>query len=200
MLHHTPLETLKKRWKFLFIIGLIIGLAVGGLTLLFPLSYRADAQVLIISRSGSGVDPYTALRVAERVGENIVQVMRTNDFYSKVKEQQNSTIDWSFFEQKNELEKRKTWQKTITPSVVNGTGVVNVSAYHPNSAQAIYLADTAVKTLVSKGWEYVGGDVEIKIINSPVVTKWPVQPSVVMNAFLGFVVGVLFSGLMAVKR
>jgi capsular polysaccharide biosynthesis protein len=200
MLHHTPLQILKKRWKFLFIIGILVALVAGGLTLLFPLSYRADAQVLIISKTRTGVDPYTVVRAAERVGENIVQVMKTNDFYGKVKDQANSQVDWKFFEQKNEREKRKLWQKTVVPSVVYGTGVLNVSAYHPDAMQSAYLANAAVNALAQKGWEYVGGDVEIKVVNSPVVTKWPVRPSVPMNAVLGFVVGILVGGLVVVKR
>ncbi|MBI2437014.1 MAG: hypothetical protein HYV41_04725 [Candidatus Magasanikbacteria bacterium] len=200
MFTHTPLQLLKRRSKMLFTIGLIVGLSAGGLTLLFPLSYRADAQVLIISKTRTGVDPYTVVRAAERVGENIVQVMKTNDFYGKVKEQQNNKIDWSFFEQKNEREKRKLWQKAVVPSVVYGTGVLNVSAYHPDSAQAVYLADAVVKALASKGWEYVGGDVEIKVVNSPVVSKWPVRPNVGMNVFLGFIVGILVGGLVVVRK
>ncbi|MFA6427659.1 MAG: hypothetical protein WCW16_04445 [Candidatus Magasanikbacteria bacterium] len=197
---NSPLHTLLRRWKLLFVFGLIVGILSAGATFLFPLSYRADAQVLIISQSRYGVDPYTVVRSAERVGENIAQVMRTNDFYQKVKEQTSYVIDWNYFEKLNEREKRKLWGKTIVPSVVYGTGVLQVSAYHPNPDQANQLAGAAISALASKGWEYVGGDVAIKVVNDPVVSKWPVRPNVALNAVLGFVVGVLLTGLVVVKK
>ena len=200
MLHHSPISLLKKRWKFLLVVGIILGILSGIVTILFPLSYRADAQVLIISKSRYGVDPYTVVRSAERVGENIAQVMRTNDFYNKVKDQKDFSVDWSYFDDSSEREKRKIWNKTMSPSVVYGTGVLNVSTYHPDKNQALQLAGASVNALSAKGWEYVGGDVTIKVINEPIVTKFPVRPNILLNVLLGFVVGVLFSGLFVVKK
>ncbi|PLX28867.1 hypothetical protein C0581_00705 [Candidatus Parcubacteria bacterium] len=200
MLHNSPLVLLKKRWKFIMVVGIILGILSGIVTMLFPLNYRADAQVLIISKSRYGVDPYTVVRSAERVGENITQVMRTNDFYNKVKEQKESSVDWSYFDDNNEREKRKLWNKTMNPSVVYGTGVLNVSMYHPDKTQASALASAAVSALSAKGWEYVGGDVTIKVINEPIVTKFPVRPNVLLNMILGFIVGLLFSGFVVIKR
>ncbi len=200
MLHHTPLNLLKRRWKLLFLVGLIVALVAGLFTLLFPMNYRADAQVLIISKSRYGVDPYTVVRSAERVGENIAQVMKTNDFYEKVKDQKGYIIDWGYFDKRIERTKRKLWKKTISPNVVFGTGVLNVSAYHKDSHEALQLAGAAVDALASKGWEYVGGDVTIKVVNDPIVTKWPVRPNIFLNMLLGFMVGVLISGLGVVRK
>ena len=85
-------------------------------------------------------------------------------------------------------------------SVVYGTGVLNVSAYSPDPTQAMQLAGAASDTLVSKGWQYVGGDVTLQVVNHPVVSKWPVRPNLVVNAFLGFLVGVLMGALIVVRK
>jgi len=180
--------------------GIIVAIIAGIITALFPLQYRADAQVLIISQSRYGVDPYTVIRSAERVGENISQVMKTSDFYNKVRELGQAGIDWSQFEGLNDRDKRKKWEKTIEPSVVYGTGVLNVSAYSVDSAEAQALAAAAANTLVSKGWEYVGGDVTIKIVNQPIVTRYPVRPNILINVVLGFIVGILLTSLMVVRK
>ncbi|MFA7245523.1 MAG: Wzz/FepE/Etk N-terminal domain-containing protein [Candidatus Magasanikbacteria bacterium] len=197
---HTPLRLVFKKWKLIFVFGLLAAILSGGISLLFPLQYRADAQVLIISQSRYGVDPYTVVRSAERVGENIAQVMKTDDFYNKVKEQKNYEIDWNYFENKNEREKRKLWQKTLVPSVVYGTGVLNVSAFHKDPDVAKKIANAASESLVAKGWEYVGGDVNIKIVNQAVVTKFPVRPNILMNVVLGFLVGMFFMSLLVVRK
>lgn len=196
----SPLHTLLRRWKMVALAGVLIGVVAGLLTLAFPLQYRADAQVLIISQSRYGVDPYTVVKSAERVGENIIQVMRTNDFYRKVREQVGHDIDWKRFDNLDERNRRKLWNKTIAPSVVYGTGVLNVSAYHTDKVQAERLAGAAVDALAAKGWEYVGGDVTIKVVNEPVVTKWPVRPNIALNALLGFILGVLGASFIIVRK
>lgn len=190
-LQHPPLKVLMSFWKLILFAGIVAALVVGVVTALFPRQYRADAQVLIISQSRYGVDPYTAAKSAERVGENLVQVMGTNDFYQKVITQSNRQLDLSKFEKLSERAKRKLWQKTLDVSVVYGSSVLNVGAYNTNKEQAKEWAGAVVDVLSSKGWEYVGGDVIIKTVNDPVATNYPVRPNLLLNAFLGFVVGVL---------
>ena len=200
MFHHTSLNNLGRRWKLILAIGIITGVLAGLVTLLFPLQYRADAQVLIISKSRSGVDPYTVVKSAERIGENIVQVMKTSDFYLKVKNQPGYGVNWDLFDSKSERERRKLWNKTIGASVVYGTGVLNISAYHKDAEQAKQLAGASATTLAAKGWEYVGGDVAIKVVNDPVTTKWPVRPNILINAVLGFLVSVLLASVVLARK
>lgn len=197
---HSPLHILKKNIKVLVLAGMLVGLASLLVSLLFPLQYRADAQVFIISKSRYGVDPYTIVKSAERVGENIAQVVQTDDFYQKVISTEGYILDLSQFEGVPERTKRKRWQKTMSSNVVFGTGVLNVSAYHEDPNQAKAFAGAAVDTLVAKGWEYVGGDVTMKVVNKPIVTKFPVRPNVVVNAILGCVLGVLLMGVIVLRR
>lgn len=199
MFHH-PARLLKKRAKVIGIAGLLVGLIALLVSLLMPLEYRADAQVLIISQSRYGVDPYTVVRSAERVGENIAQVMETDDFYQKVVSQSSFGLDTRRFENVPERTKRKRWIKAIDGSVVFGTGVMNVSAYHKDKNQARAFATAASRALVEKGWEYIGGDVTIKIVNNAVASKWPVRPNLLLNTLLGFLVGVLVMGAAIVGR
>ncbi|HQF56908.1 MAG TPA: hypothetical protein PK831_00160 [Candidatus Magasanikbacteria bacterium] len=197
---NSPLTILKKRYKFIIFSGLLIGTVALLVSLLFPLEYRADAQALIISKSRYGVDPYTVVKSAERVGENLVQVIGTSDFYNKVMLQAGYNIDRTKFDKLSERERRKLWQKTVKSSVVYGTGVVNVSAYDSNVNQAKQLAGATVDALAAKGWEYVGGDVTIKVVNQPVVTRFPVRPNIILNFAMGFVVGMVLSSLLVIKK
>src|SRR3989339_970919 len=169
-LQSTPFKVLVSRYRLIIFSGLVVGL---GLILFFlvlsfvrvmPLEYRADAQALIISQSRYGVDPYTAAKSAERGGENLIQVMKTNDFYQKVITQSNRQLDLSKFDELSERAKRKLWQKTLDTSVVYGSSVLNVGIYNTNKEQAKEWAGAVVDTLSSKGWEYVGGDVIIKTV------------------------------------
>jgi capsular polysaccharide biosynthesis protein len=198
-LQHSPLQVLLKRWKFIFLIGLVVAVLAAGVSLLFPLEYRADAQVLIMSQL-RGADPYTAAKSAERVGENLVQIIKTNDFYNKVMQQPGFELDKSKFVNVSERAKRKNWQKTVSASVVYGTGVLNVSAYHTSPAQAMQYAAATAAVLTGQGWQYTGNDVIIKVVNDPVATSWPMRPNIVLNAILGLVLGMLVGGMLVVRK
>lgn len=200
MFDHHPTTILRRRSKIIVLTGVIVALATFLVTLLFPMEYRADAQVFIISQSRYGVDPYTVVKSAERIGENITQVMKTNDFYQKVIAQPGYQLDTTRFQNVPERIKRERWEKTISGSVVFGTGVLNVSAYHRNPEQAQAFAGAAVDTLVERGKEYVGGDVTMKVVNYPVVTRFPARPNIVVNTVLGFIVGVVFMSVIVLRK
>ncbi len=199
-LHRAPWEILIRRWRLLAFAGFIAALLAVLASLIFPWEYRADAQILIISKSRYGVDPYTAVKSAERVGENLAQVVGTNDFFNKVMSQSGYNLEQSRFTNVAERIKRKRWQKTVEASVVYGTGVLNVSAYHKDKIQAEQLAGAVATTLVSSGWEYVGGDVGFKIVNEPVATRFPARPNLLTNAILGFITGLLLMSVVIIRK
>lgn len=200
MFHHQPARVLKKRSKVILLVGLLVAILSLITSMLFPLQYRADAQLYIISGARYGADPFTIVKSAERIGENITQIMKTNDFYQKVIAQPGYQLDLSEFQNVEERVKRKRWKKTINGSVVFGTGVLNVSAYHENPEQAKAFAGAAVDTLVERGREYVGTDVTMKVVNHPVATKYPVRPNLVVNTILGFFLGVLGMSVIVLRK
>ncbi len=187
--------------KRLFFAGILVAVLALLLSFLSPVQYRADAQVYILSTSRYGLDPYTVAKSAERIGENLAQVIKTSDFSGKVLMNQNFQLDRSYFDNAgSEREKRKRWEKSVEASVVFGTGVLNVSAYHKDPNQAIAYNSAIVETLVSQGSEYVGEDVEMKVVNQPVATNLPVRPNFLMNAVVGFAVGVFLMAFLVVRR
>ena len=200
MFSTSPAQTLLRRSKAIILTGLILAVVSVVITVLFPLEYRADAQVLVITQSRYGVDPYTAAKSAERVGENLVQVIGTSDFFQKVMTQGDYGIDKSHFANVSERVKRKRWRETISSSVSFGTGILNVSLYGRSQSQAIALARASVDALVTRGWEYIGKDVVLKVVNDPVATRWPVRPNIPVNMALGFFVGLVGAALVVLKR
>ena len=192
--------TLVRRGKIIFGVGVLFALIGLGISFAFPLEYRADAGVLIVPKTRFGVDPYTVVKSAERVGDNLAAVMKTDDFRAKVKSLEGTNLDWGKFETLTPREKRRTWPQMVNASVVYGTGVLRVSAYNTNEIQAAAFAAAAAQTLATKGFEYVGGDMSIRVVDNPVVTPWPVRPNIPVNMVLGFVVGVLVMSVIVVRN
>ena len=87
------LNNIIKHSKLILTWAIIFGVLSGVVSLVFPKQYSADSQVLIISRDRTGVDPYTQAKSAERIGQNLVQIMKTADFYSKVFELNGASLN-----------------------------------------------------------------------------------------------------------
>jgi len=199
-LEHSPAQILRKRWRLVVFSGVLLAVLSFTILLVVPLAYRADAQILIISKSRYGIDPYTAVKSAERVGENLVQVVGTNDFFNKVMYQSNYNLDKSLYTNVSEKNKRKNWEKSVSASMVYGSGVLNISAYGKTKDIATQLAGASAAALVAGGWEYVGGDVDFKIVNEPVVTDYPVRPNLPVNAVAGFIIGMVLMSAVVLRK
>lgn len=188
------------RWKFLVLLGLITAVLSAAATFFWPLNYRADAQILVMPKTRYGIDPYTMIKSTERMGENLVEIMKTDDFFRKVRVTAGTTLNWNAYDALTPRQQRRAWNKMVEGSMVYNTGIISVSAYRPDPAAARQLAAAVSQTLVDKGWEYVGGDVVLKVVNPPIATQFPVQPNPITNAGIGFVAGVLLAALIVSKH
>ncbi len=192
--------TLVRRGKIIFAVGVLFALIGLGASFAVPLEYRADAGVLIVPKTRFGVDPYTVVKSAERVGDNLAAVMKTDDFRAKLKSLEGTNLNWGEFDAQTAREQRRLWPRMVSASVVYGTGVLRVSAYNTDPNQAVAFAAAAAQTLAIKGFEYVGGDMTIRVVDNPVVTPWPVRPNIPVNMALGFVVGALIMSVIVVRN
>lgn len=193
------LHILQKQIKLILSWGIIFALISTIICFILPWQYSASTQVLFISSDRSGVDPYTQSKSAERIGENISQVMKTTDFYQKVMKNTSFTIDKNVWNNLSERAQRKKWNKDVMASMAYGTSLMNINVYSKNKKEAANLASAVAGTLSTYGWEYVGGNVTIKLVSLPLVSTIPARPNFILNIIIGFLVGVLISSMWAVR-
>ncbi len=181
-------KILKHEWRTIFFItGGALALSLI-FSLIQPFQYSAKTRILVIP-SGSGLDAYSALNSAEAIGENIAQVIYTTSFFDKVI-QSNSNIQniWSADENK----KRKQWEKMIKAEVLYGTGMIDITVYHKEKTQATMLASTIAEVLSEEGRNYFGiPGLQIIMVSSPLLSKYPVKPNILLNVFMGLLLGLL---------
>jgi capsular polysaccharide biosynthesis protein len=190
---------LRKHLTLIVIWGLVFALLSAFGSLFFPKQYSAISQVLIISRDKTGADPYTQARSAEKIGANLAQIMDTTDFYNKVINNASMPFDREPWKNLTDRQQRKKWTKDVQASMLYGVNVMNVKVYAKDQAEAANLSNAVSQTLVSQGWEYLGGDVAIKLISEPLASSWPVRPNILLNAVLGFLIGGLISSLWVLR-
>lgn len=189
---------LSRNSKLIFTWGILVAVLSAGISLLFPWKYSAQSQVLIISRDRSGVDPYTQSKSAERIGDNLTQVMQTADFMQKVLDIPNATFDKSRWQELSDRKARKQWQNDVVGEMQYGSSIMKITVYSSKD-DVVSLAKTVTDAVVTHGWEYVGGDVALKTVSAPLISRFIAKPNIILNALLGFLAGSVLSAAWVIK-
>ncbi len=167
-------------------------LIAGSLALLFsliqPLEYSSSVRLLVLQKNQSSMDPYTALKAAEQVGDTLSQVVYTSAFLDRVLTL-DQTIDQKIFSS-NERKKRKTWNKMAETRSGRGNGFLTITVYHRDKVEARKIVQAVTNVLVTEGWQYVNSDIVIRVVDSPLDSRFPVRPDIPVNVFAGCVCGV----------
>ncbi len=182
------LKLLKIEWRTIFLItGGAVALSLI-LSLIQPFQYSAKTRLLVIPAAG-GMDAYSILKSAEKIGENISQIIYTTSFFDKViSEEKNIQNIWST----DETKKRKQWQRMIKTEVIYGTGMVDITVYHKDKNQAALIASTIADVLSKEGRNYFGmPGLQITMVSSPILSRYPVKPNLLLNIFMGLLLGLL---------
>lgn len=190
-------QLLERHWKTIAVSALIVMVAAALLSFVRPLEYSSTMRLLIIQKAGVNLDPYTAIRSAERIADNLSQVIYTSVFYDKVTEA-GFAIDKTYFKAA-ENKRREQWAKMVTTQVTHETGFLEVTVYHRDKDQASEIARAIAFVLTTEGNDYIGGhDLEIQLVDTPLQSRFPVRPNIPLNAFLGAVIGTILSSLYVV--
>lgn len=172
----------------------IIAFAVAGTVLALlvsfvqPLKYSSTVRLLVMQDLGSATDAYTASRSEERIAENLSTIVYTTTFFDDVINSGFSIQDRYFPTQ--DYKKRREWAKTVDATIARGSGIMTISAYHQDVSQAEQIARAVAFVLTEEATNYVsGGNVQVKIIDAPLNSRYPVRPNIVANSVSGLVLG-----------
>lgn len=184
MVNYFKILNQEKGTIIIFVIfGIVLSLL---LSLVVTWKYSSTMRLLVVQRQTS-LDAYTALKSAERVGDNLSQIIYTSSFFDKVLDTKFS-IDKNYFKQ-DEIKRRKQWNKMIYARVLRGTGMMEVVIYHPDKSQATQIANAIAYVLTTESGNYVGEVSAIKLVDSPLESRYPVKPNFVANILSGLIFG-----------
>jgi len=146
--------------------------------------------LLILQDVGLNVDAYTASRSEERIAENLSTIVYTTTFFNEVINS-GFSVDEKFFPL-DDAKRRRTWVKTVSPTVARGAGLLTIAAFHPDIRQAEQIARAVAYVLTTKVGDYTSGsNIQVRLIDDPLNSRWPVKPNIVANSVSGFVLGLL---------
>lgn len=174
--------------------GMVLGLLAVILSPLFiPLQYAAEARVLVTPRAIAGVDPYTSSKAAERIAQNLAQIVGTSEFFNRVISA-SLGVDVSYYSG-DELSRRQRWQHTVEASSLYNTGILRVVAYHPSKQQAVATATAVTYVLTQSGNDFAVNSADFRLIDRAVASKLPQRPNFAAIGLAGFLAGAAVSFL-----
>lgn len=169
------------------LLFLIFGLLI---TFVKPLEYSSTVSVLIIQKINPNLDAYTAARAAEKLGNNLAEIIHTTSFFDKVRYSNFALkIDWP----ESEQQKRKTWQNKVEAKMIGETSILEITAYDQDKQEAEKLAQAIVYVLTSEGDEYHGGgeDIIIKPVDTALTSDYPTRPNIILNIIASLFIGLV---------
>lgn len=189
------LQILRHNYGLVILVTILFIASAFFLTALRPLNYSATTEIMIIQKQLTETDSYLATKSAERIATNLSQVLYSSSFFDKVKN--SGYVDLSAFNEMDEKTKREAWEEMVSAQVIPETGIMQITAYDPKKEQAATLAGAVAKVLEEQGSEYHGGgeNIQIKEINTPLTSDFPVKPNLLINLLLGMVFGLLSSSV-----
>lgn len=195
-------KMLSRQWKVLLVAGLLVSLLMVGIGLISPLEYRADAELLILTRQQSGTDPLTVARAQEQIAGQLAENVEKDLFYNQVIADNTlpSEVVERFTSIEDDRKRRKAWNKAVEARANVGTSLLTLTAYDTNAEHAEQLASQMAQTLIQNGTEYVGTLVVGRVVNEPIATDWPVRPNIFLHALFGFIIGIMGMGWLLIKR
>lgn len=185
------LRQLLSAWRFLVIVTFLGACLAIGLSFITPLQYSSSVRVLITQNNAGSTDPYTALKFTERIASSLSELLYSSAFANNIITK-NQEFDATYLPV-NEYEKRKAWRKMIETGVEPGTGIMTITAYHPNRDQARILVGAASQEITVQAPNYFGYNVRVQVIDAPLDSRWYTRPNFLKNAVLGMAMGFLLA-------
>lgn len=172
------------------LLGLVLALII---SFIQPLRYSSTARLLIL-QSDSSVDAYTASRAEERIADNLSTIVYTSTFFDQVMRSGFNIDQNSFPEEQNK--QRRAWSRTIDSSVSRGSGLLTLTAFHQDIQQAEQIVRAVAFVLTDRVSEYTSGsNIQVRLVDEPLNSRWPVKPNVAANVFSGLFLGAFFGVL-----
>lgn len=167
------------------LLGLVLALIV---SFVQPLGYSSTVRLLILQDVGSSVDAYTASRAEERIADNLSTLLYTSTFFDQVMDA-GFDIDQTVFPD-DASKKRKVWGNMVKATVARGSGLLSITAYHRDIDEAEQIVRAIAVVLTERVDEYTsGGSVDVRLVDDPLNSRWPVKPNILVNILSGFILG-----------
>ncbi|MFA5247795.1 MAG: hypothetical protein WC415_00915 [Patescibacteria group bacterium] len=190
---HQFLKALNSRKRVVILLTAIFLSAAILISAIQPFKYGSSLTLLTVHSFKENTDPYVASKSNEYLSGLLAQIVYSSSFFDSV---MNSgyNIDKDYFSG-SDKNKMKKWSQTVSAKSIADSGMISINVYHFDRSQAEEIARAIAYTLQTSHTSYhgFGKSVEIKIIDKPITSTFPVKPDILLNLAVGLAFGLIFS-------
>lgn len=196
-------ETIKKVYQKKW---LIFWLTILGAIVLFDLAviqtpeYRAVSKVLVIQKQMANQDIYAISKSAQYLTQVLKEGIYSDSFLEKVFDS-SSGVDRTDFSL-DLKERRKEWKRDIQVTILQDLGAMEIKVFYPDRDKTEKISQ-AIMTILKENHQFYhgGGDnVEVRILDNPLVSKNPARPNLWLNAAVGATIGLIIGLMLALRK
>lgn len=170
---------------------------VGGATFLFYVfqtpEYSSAARIIIIQKSLQDSDAFIAARSSERLSIILSEVIYSNSFFNDVLASSKEIVD-DFGS--DPAKRREKWQHQVKNRIDSDKGIIEIAVFDENRKQSTEILNSVLRILIENGERYHGGsNIEIRVIDEPLVSNEPVRPNTVFNTVAAVVLAFIGSSV-----
>lgn len=163
------------------------------LTFIQPFKYSSQTKILVVQTAPDGIDPYQVAKANEYVANTLSKVIISNSFFSEVLNT-GFNINKSYFP----VDPRKQlieWKNTVSANSSNNSGIIDIIVFHRDKYQADQII-RGINTVLKEKHQYYhgsGDQVNVRIIDQPFSSNFPVKPNIPVNFATGIALGLIFA-------
>lgn len=182
----------RKKQTIVSVVILFIALTAV-LTFIQPFKYSAQTKILVVQTAPAGIDPYQVAKANEYVANTLSKVIISNSFFNEVLNA-GFNINRNYFsvDPKKQLTE---WKNTISAQSSNNSGLIDITVYHRDRYQADQII-RGINAVIKEKHQYYhgsGDQVNVRIIDQPFSSNFPVQPNIPANFAAGVLLGLIFA-------
>lgn len=185
------LYILKHTWKSLVLFGLLLGAISFFVFVVTQKNFRSHLDLLVIQNQNGFSDYYALSKSADFLSGILIESIYSEKF---IDEMENSGLPVSSFLPEDKIKRLEIWKKSVSITKNPNLGMISIDILGDNRNQLSNTSDTVIDILIKKNYLFLGKgqDLDVRVLNGPIIEKNPSVSQMIAISFGGFVIGILF--------
>ncbi len=193
------IEIIKNFWKSWLLFSLLFGAISFLFFVMTQKNFQSQMDLLVIQNQNGFSDYYALSKSADFLSGVLVESIYSEKF---LEEMETTGLTISAFLPQDKSDRLKTWKKMVYVSKNSSLGMVNIKIMANSKSQLQKISETVLEVLTKKNYLFLGKgqDLDVRVLNSPIIEKNPTVSQMIFVYVGGFFVGGLLFLIWAFYR
>lgn len=182
------IKFIREKWPNIVFFGLLLAALSFFFLTVSQKNYKTNIDLLITQNQNGYSDYYALSKSADYLSSVMIEAIYSEKFLEEIN---NSGVNTSSFLPENKIDRLKEWKKTILVSKSANLGIVNVEIYSNNQNLSKDIANAITEVLTNRYFIFLGKgqDLDVRLLNGPLIEKNPTLSQIISIPLAGFIIG-----------